>query len=127
MNNAMPIELTPLQQHCLKGIGISLWQLRNTPQQPVLLETSVAESTCAYHSDNKAIDEPKSLISQLEAALAYVKHQQGIKHDIRWKTSAKCNTVRFDEHRLLLPPLAEVFSSHRLKKQLWTLLSSDLS
>lgn len=120
----MSIELTPLQQHCLKGIGISPWALRSSPQQVVLKTELVAEPTMEYQINNQSEPESAHLVHQLESALAYVKQQQTLSDEIDWSTSKSTTDVSFKNNQLTLPLLADVFSSHSLKKQLWKLLSS---
>ena len=151
----MSLQLTPLQQHCLKGIGITPWQYRKVPSQhsssqelatpeetslpaSVELLTGLKKQTDTTANSCEAIKEPNAdyvLPETLTAQPAFlVKELERAleyvaKHDkaIEWQVHEANSQLVLKENKLLLPSLDTLFNSSSLKKQLWQLLSSAQS
>lgn len=151
----MSLQLTPLQQHCLKGIGITPWQYRQAPTQHSLsqervtseqapLATSdrllagVEEQAGATTSTCEAVKEPetdyiipKTLTAQPAHLVKELERalEYVAKHNkaIAWQVHETNTPLDFNEDKLVLPPLEILFNSPSLKKQLWQLLSSPQS
>ncbi len=135
----MSLQLTPLQQHCLKGIGITPWQYRQAPTQhspsqehatsePAETTTStceaVKEPVADYVIPKTVSEQPAHLVKELERALEYVaKHNKAIE----WQVHETNSQVALTEGKLMLPSLETLFNSPSLKKQLWQSLLSAQS
>lgn len=137
----MSLELSPLQQHCLAGIGIPQFQSRlksasmtteiETEAEQVKVEqpsmnhegtpvTQVAEAQAPY--DKSAYQAPAHLLSQLETALDYVAKATS-QQRTTWQVNVDASEIQWCDNELQLPPLEAVFSTPSLKKSLWTFLS----
>lgn len=137
----MSLELTPLQQHCLAGIGIPQFQSRLKlasmtteieaeaeqvkVEQPSMNQegaptTQVAE--VQTHYNKPAYQAPAHLLSQLETALDYVAKATS-QQSIAWQVDIDACEIQWCDSELLLPPLETVFSTPSLKRSLWTFLS----
>ena len=150
----MSLQLTPLQQHCLKGIGITPWQYRHAPTQPDLapdlaspeetpspvnaeLLTDVREQSDITASICEAVKEPDADYAIPETSTMQPAHlikeleralEYVAKHDkaIEWQVH-QTKQLALKADKLLLPSLDTLFNSPSLKKQLWQLLSSPQS
>lgn len=135
----MSLELSPLQQHCLAGIGIPQFQSRlklasMTPEveaeqvkveQPSMNQegtpaTQVAEAQAPYNKP--AYQAPAHLLFQLETVLNYVAKATS-QQSISWQVNVDASEIQWCDNELQLPPLEAVFSTASLKKSLWALLS----
>lgn len=135
----MSLQLTPLQQHCLAGIGITPWQCRQAPaphrpsqEHATSEQAETTTSTCEAVKEPEAdyvipktvSEQPAHLVKELERALEYVaKHNRAI----AWQVHDTNSQLDLTEDKLMLPPLETLFNSPSLKKQLWQLLSSAQS
>ncbi|MGB1297210.1 MAG: hypothetical protein ACPG8A_02995 [Psychrobium sp.] len=137
----MSLELTPLQQHCLAGIGIPQFQSRlKLASMTTEIETEVEQATAEQLSMNQveapatqvaeaqasynkpAYQAPANLLSQLETVLSYVAKATS-QQSIAWQVNVEANAIQWCDNELKLPPLETVFSTPSLKKSLWNLLS----
>lgn len=122
----MTLQLSSLQQHCLAGIGISTWQ-QHTPSsseinEPVA-EYALSTKKNAHVENNNHIEQHLGV--QIETALNYVLNHTD--NSFKWCVDehSQCSTLVDDQ--LTLPTLPFLLSDRLLKKELWTLISGDLS
>jgi len=128
----MTLELSPLQKHCLAGIGITPWQQRKHVSVPashsnVADEQAIKEPTANYEHiiaqycvvDNKDIISD-AFVTEIELAINYVIEHGGIKLD--WKVDKHASSLAIIEDTLIIPDASEFLSNNDVKKQAWTLL-----
>lgn len=123
----MSLELTPLQHHCLDGMGITLWRNRTSQStqsqgdaQLTAAMPEINEPEAAYDVNKLGTVQPQHLVKQLQALFDYVaKYDKSIK----WQVNDDETVSSIIDGHLTLPPLVKLFNSPPLKKQLWRLLA----
>ena len=123
----MTLQLSPLQQHCLAGIGITTWQQQNiTPHseinEPVADYALVKDNITVF---NRQSDVKQCLVAQIETALEYASNHGDM--TFTWCVDEDSTSSSLIDNQLTLPNLPLLLADSSLKKELWTLLSGNNS
>lgn len=123
----MTLQLSPLQQHCLAGIGITTWQQKNTTphskiNEPVADYALVKDNIPVF---NRQSDVKQHLVTQIEMALKYASDHGDM--TFTWCVDESSTSSSLVDNQLTLPNLPLLFADSSLKKELWILLSGKNS
>jgi len=125
----MTLELSPLQKHCLAGIGITPWQQRqeivNTApvKQDVQTKSSdlqVAEPAANYQHKTEEIV-PAPFITEIELVINYVMEHSGVQLD--WQIDHSQSSLLLRDNTIIIPNAAEFLTATDVKKHAWKLIS----